>query len=414
VKTNLTDVELNQGQEETYALWVTNNVDYGINVSVSVLGTIKDFITFKTNFFGVEPEEEKIIPIYVSIPSDAEPGKYTGEIVITGNGKSKSLPITITVSTKGTAYLDVIVESMNKRVGLNETAKFHVWLYNLGLRKKLNISLRYLVKDFKTEEVIYEESEKRLIETTQSFVKRISISDTGIPVGRYFFEVEVKYDSKTISAIDDFEVVKSFWTSENIRKVSIAVLAIAMIVSILYVRKRYIIWKTLKARYIFPINLKKLPKGRIWLGKIAETNIKAYFKMDELKTHVLTAGATGAGKTVSAMIFVEELLKEKIPVIVFDPTAQWTGFVRPCRDPNLLKYYKEFGMDRRNAKPYTGMIYEVTDPNVKIDFDKYMNPGEITVFTLNKLKPGEYDDAVRNIIDTIFVFSYMVGKNPLN
>jgi hypothetical protein len=31
-----------------------------------------------------------------------------------------------------------------------------------------------------------------------------------------------------------------------------------------------------------------------------------------------------------------------------------------------------------------------------------MNPGEITVFTLNKLRPGEYDQAVMNIIDTIF------------
>jgi hypothetical protein len=35
-----------------------------------------------------------------------------------------------------------------------------------------------------------------------------------------------------------------------------------------------------------------------------------------------------------------------------------------------------------------------------------MNPGEITVFTLNKLKPGEYDDAVRNIIDTIFAHGW--------
>jgi len=48
------------------------------------------------------------------------------------------------------------------------------------------------------------------------------------------------------------------------------------------------------------------------------------------------------------------------------------------------------------------MIFEVTDPHVKIDFKKYMNPGEITVFTLNKLKPGEYDTAVQCIIDTIF------------
>ncbi|MCX6821325.1 MAG: DUF87 domain-containing protein, partial [Candidatus Aenigmarchaeota archaeon] len=117
---------------------------------------------------------------------------------------------------------------------------------------------------------------------------------------------------------------------------------------------------------------------------------------------VLTAGATGSGKSVSATIFVEELLKEKIPVIVFDPTAQWTGFVRPCRDPNLLKYYKEFGLNVNDTRPYNGMIYEVTDPNVNINFKKYMNPGEVTVFTLNKLKPGQYDIAVKNIIDTIF------------
>jgi len=172
------------------------------------------------------------------------------------------------------------------------------------------------------------------------------------------------------------------------------------------VRKRYIAWKLSKARYIYPLDFRKLPKGRIWLGKIAETNRKSFFNMKELRTHVLTAGATGSGKSVSAMIFVEELLREKIPVIVFDPTAQWSGFVRPCKDPNLLKFYKEFGMDKRDVKPYRGMIYEVTDPNVKIDFDKYMNPGEITVFMLNKLKPGQYDDAVRNIIDTIFAHGW--------
>ena len=57
--------------------------------------------------------------------------------------------------------------------------------------------------------------------------------------------------------------------------------------------------------------------------------------MNELKTHILTAGATGSGKTVSAMAIVEELLDKKIPVVVFDPTAQWTGFVRPCKDQNL-------------------------------------------------------------------------------
>jgi len=59
-------------------------------------------------------------------------------------------------------------------------------------------------------------------------------------------------------------------------------------------------------------------------------------------------------------------------------------------------------MNLRDVKPYKGMIYEVKDPKVKIDFKKYMNPGEISIFALNKLKPGEYDQAVETIVNTIF------------
>jgi hypothetical protein len=52
-------------------------------------------------------------------------------------------------------------------------------------------------------------------------------------------------------------------------------------------------------------------------------------------------------------------------------------------------------------KEYLHFLHR-TDFLFKIDFKKYMNPGEITVFSLNKLKSGEYDTAVTNIIDTIF------------
>jgi len=279
-------------------------------------------------------------------------------------------------------------------------------LYNYGLWKKLNLNLTYFIEDPETQEVLYEENEGLEITQSKTLDKMIPLSGLNISVGRYLFNVSVKYDSKVASAYDDFEVTESFWTTDRINMIIYIVLGISTPIIIYFVRKRYISWKLSKARYIFPIDFRKLPVGKIWLGKIAETNRKAYFDMNELRTHVLTAGATGSGKSVSAMIFVEELLKENIPIIVFDPTAQWSGFVRPCRDPNLIRYYKEFGLSTRDTRPYNGMIYEVTDPNVKIDFDKYMNPGEITVFMLNKLKPGQYDDAVKNIIDTIFAHGW--------
>jgi hypothetical protein len=321
---------------------------------------------------------------------------------VTADGKTETLPVSITIAGKDEIYLDITVEAKTKRAGLNETAKFHVMLYNLGLKKSFDVTLNYLIKDFETEKVIYEEEESKRIETSESFIKNIELYEINVTPGKYLFEVQGEYVNRLVKATDDFEIVDSFWTSERITQAILLVSITGSIVAIIIGRRRYIAWKQAKARYIFPIDMDKLPKGQLWLGKIAETRNKTSFSMNDLTTHVLTAGATGAGKSVSAMIFVEELLEQKIPVIVFDPTAQWTGFVRPCRDPNLIKYYKDFGMNARDVKPYKGMIYEVTDPNVKIDFKKYMNPGEITVFTLNKLKPGQYDTAVTNIIDTIF------------
>ena len=402
LKTNLTNVQLEPGEEGTYALWVTNNVKYTINASISIIGEANQFIIPDKTKLKVNESTEKLVKLYVRIPSEAEAGVYTGDITVSADGKTESIPVSITVSAKGATYLDVVVEALTKRVGINDTAKFHIMLYNLGFRKKFNVTLDYSIKDFKAEGVIHKESEIRSIQTSESFVKNIPLSEINITEGQYLIEVQVKYDSRFVTATDDFEVVLSFWTSERITQMALVISVTTSIIAVIIGRRKYIAWKQAKARYIFPIDMDKLPKGEIWLGKIAETRDKTYFSMDDLTTHVLTAGATGAGKSVSAMVFVEDLLDQKIPVVVFDPTAQWTGFVRPCKDPKLLKYYRDFGMNVRDSRPYRGMIYEVTDPNIKIDFKKYMNPGEITVFTLNKLEPGQYDDAVVNIINTIF------------
>jgi Helicase HerA, central domain len=172
-----------------------------------------------------------------------------------------------------------------------------------------------------------------------------------------------------------------------------------------YVRRWYLDQKLSRARYVFPLDYSKLPvegENAFWLGRVAETDRRAWFDPDDLVTHVLVAGSTGSGKSVSASVMVEEALLHKVPVVIFDPTAQWTGFVRPCKDRNLLDKYKDFGMVEDDAKPFKGMIFEVTDPHLKIDFKKFMNPGEVTVFTLNRLKPGEYDQAVQAIVSTIF------------
>ena len=163
-------------------------------------------------------------------------------------------------------------------------------------------------------------------------------------------------------------------------------------------------------RYIFPTSYNKLPQkteSNFWIGKIAETDRKVYYDPTDLKTHILIAGATGAGKSVAASVFVEEALDNNMSVLVFDPTAQWTGFMKPCNDQNLLDHFEEFGMDVKRAHSYKGNIFDTEKPKevterLKKDFKKYMAPGEITVFTLNKLEPGQYDQIVNDIIKSVF------------
>jgi hypothetical protein len=164
--------------------------------------------------------------------------------------------------------------------------------------------------------------------------------------------------------------------------------------------------KKYKSRYVRPIDTKRLPKKGMYLGKISETNDNAYFDPDDLTTHLIVAGGTGSGKSVSSMVIAEELLKKDVPVIVFDPTAQWTGFIRPCTDIKMLKTYSKFGMKKEEARPFKGTIIQVIDPFMKVEVDKYIKKGEITVFVLNKLTPEQLDYFIRKTIDYMFTVSW--------
>jgi len=122
-----------------------------------------------------------------------------------------------------------------------------------------------------------------------------------------------------------------------------------------------------------------------------------------LQTHTLCAGATGSGKTVAAQVIVEEALSKDVSVVVFDPTAQWTGFFRPCKTKGMLNLYGLFNMKTDNAKSYNGNIYTIDDPEFHFDVKKYMNPGEITVFCMHKMDPTQIDLLVESTIKDVFM-----------
>lgn len=405
IRTTMTDVRLSPSQNKTHPLWITNRKNDSVSVVLSVDGSIQDFLSFEYDIINVSGNDTASSHVYVITSPDSSMGTYTGNIIARAGDVVEKLPVTLLISHIGDIGLDLIVEARTREVEQTGTLQFYIAMYNIGLKTEFDLNLTYVVTNIDTKANATIGGESLNIKTTRSFIKNVPLNAYNLSLGNYMIEVIADYEGGSTSSIDSFEVVMPFWTQDRIIMVVIAAVGIVAAVVGYYGWKRYKKWKMSRARYVFPVDQKNLPKESdkaFWIGKIAETKNKAFFDSRDLTTHALVAGATGSGKSVSASIFAEEALKMDIPVIVFDPTAQWTGFVRPCRDKNLLMYYPEFGMRREESKPFKGMIVEVKDPKLKINFKKLMKPGEITVFTLNKLKPGQYDEAVMHIIDTMF------------
>ncbi|MFH8092932.1 MAG: helicase HerA-like domain-containing protein, partial [Candidatus Aenigmatarchaeota archaeon] len=410
VKTNLTTDYVRPGTKRGYVLWLSNLASQPLQAEISINGIVSKILTVKERNVLVSSNKEKEISIELIVPENMESGTYTGEIVVSASGRKERLPVTVFVS-KDIQEVQLTVKVITKNLKPNETLAFEVSIFSLGQKKEFLSQMNYTIKPIKGGDVIYEAYEINYVKTPYQAIKYVRLP-ANISSGKYYVMVNASYDDEILSSIDSFEVALSIINAKTIRYALIVFASLLGIVALVLTVRRYQKWKKSKFKYIFPVDFNLLPKGDLTIGKIAETDVKATFDSVDLMTHVIIAGSTGAGKSVTASVFAEELLDKKLPVVVFDPTAQWTGFVKPCKDENVLKYYKKHGMSLDDTKSYPGNIYEMTNPKAKIDLKKYMNPGEITVFVLNKLKPGEYDEAVTNIINSIFSESWEETTKP--
>jgi len=191
----------------------------------------------------------------------------------------------------------------------------------------------------------------------------------------------------------------------NVQLISWGVIGLgALVILIIYYRKRFR-EKFLKNLYLESADFKSLPEAgpdSCFIGKIAGSRFAAFIEPNQLQTHLLIGGSVGSGKTVAAQILVEEVLRSNISVLVFDPTAKWTGFMRENKDQNMFNLYPLFEMNKESAQAFNGNIYIIDDPMWEIDIEKHCYPGEISVFCLHKLDLDEMNTFIENTIQKIF------------
>jgi Cdc6-like AAA superfamily ATPase len=394
-----------QDETQVNQIRVVNNGNESVFADIQVTGDVSEILEVSDGGL-VESRTSENFRILLN-GSKGAPKTYIGDITINAGDTTENFPLSIRLVQRENSEVKLDLQATSDQVRPNEPVGIFTVISTSSadeLDGIVNYEIRHASSGVLYEQTSYNTSIKRS-ENAKSFQHELESLER-MEIGDYYVQASMQFNNRTVTATDTFQVHDPFWTPTRMRIALFLFVGGLIIGGGFYAQRWYIQHKQEEARYVFPVDYSKLPEEgeeKYWVGKIAETEKEAYVDPDDLTTHAIVSGSTGSGKSVTANVIAEEALENDVPVIVFDPTAQWTGFVKELKDDNLKEHYSRFEMDEGDdPHPYRGIIKEVRSEEPDIDFEQLKQPGEITVFTLNNLTTEEFDSAVRHIIDQIF------------
>ncbi len=385
-------------------LGIYNFQTSSMNIILSLSPEIGNFVKLDREALTLGPREGGDIKItfYGTKPV----GTYEGILKITG-GIEKEIPVTVKVveNMLPIETLLLSVDLFKNVINPGGDLNYKLTLQNLLTNQEYKVVLEKLVIGEEDSTIYYSEIQEVEIKKSLSIIDQITLP-SNISEGDYLFVVNAKYLGFISSVTAPFSVHKPIYLYSFLGIplwVFFTIISfISFILLNLFLYKKY---KEKRKRYGIALDLATLPKpdkSLFKLGLIAETKHAVYLEPEKLKTHTIVAGATGMGKSISAQVMVEEALLKNVAVVVFDPTAQWSGMLRKCEDKKMISFYPKFGLKSTDARGFPGNIRQVSHAREVIDINKYINPGQIQIFALNKLDPKDIDTFIASMIRQIF------------
>jgi hypothetical protein len=413
VKVETTSIykEMFAGETATVRITLSNSLTTPTTVTLGTDGDIKDFIFFESSSFELAAHESKDISIKIVLPREAYPGNYDGDLIVSSGGYDGKIPVTVRILVPEGKLLDIKILPLKATVAPGAVLRLQTDLLNLGQTKRVDVQFDLQLIDVNTGHVITRAEEAFAVETTFSTIKNLTIpKDT--PVGKYIVKATAYYSnleqqymqaSSIAYIFVDYPILQRKFLGIPVWIYLIVALLIGSIDGFILTSN----WlKNRKKRFKVSVEFNKLPalsSSSIFIGKVAETAVRTFLDLNKLQMHTLIAGATGSGKTIAAQDVVEGALMHNKSVIIFDPTAQWTGFFRPSDDKGMLKRYQYFDMKVKDAKGFNGTIKTIHDPYEIINLKEYMDrAGEITIFDISNLTPADIDIIVASTTEQIF------------
>ena len=395
------EVRKNTFQEESIGIYnFGETMSLVISMSTELEGVLiveKETITIAKNSFGEIP---------LTFYGTKDIGKYEGNISITGS-LNQNIPVTIEIIERRMPIETMLIRAdiFNPVVQKSDDLRYKLTLQNLLSDQGYIVYINTKVIGSNDSKIYAETTTQEEIESSLTLLDKITLPEE-IPNGDYKLKIQAKYLNLVSTITVPFKVSQPIYLYAFFGIPLWLYLAIISFLS--FIMLNFFIYKRhmdKKKRYSVAVNFNELPgpgERTARLGHIAETSKNAYLELDKLTVHTIVAGATGMGKSISAQVLIEEALLNNVCVIVFDPTAQWSGMLRKCEDKKMLSFYPKFKMKPNEARGFPGNIRAVKDARQIIDINKYFEPGHIQIFTLNKLQPKDMDIFVANVIRQIF------------
>jgi hypothetical protein len=396
------EIRQNTFVEDTLGIY--NFKTTNMNILLTVSPELSDFVKLDRDAALIEPDKSQdvLMTFYGTKPL----GTYKGTLKISGDIE-KEIPITIKIVENKVPIetLMMAVDLFDNVINPGSNLNYKLTLQNLLVDQEYKISLERIIMGEKDSTVYFRDTQEVEIQKSLSIIDSIKIP-SNFSEGDYLFVINAQYFGFSSSVTAPFSVRKPIYLYSFLGVplwVFFSIFSFASFVLLnIFVYKRY---KEKRKRYSISLDLSTLPKPDkkfFRLGLIAETKIPVYLEPEKLKTHAIVAGATGMGKSISAQVLVEEALMKNVAVIVFDPTAQWSGLLRKCEDKKMMSLYPKFGLKPSDARGFPGNIKQISHAREVIEIEKYMHPGQIQIFALNKLDPKDIDVFIASVIRQIF------------
>jgi hypothetical protein len=375
-----------------------------LNIVLSVSPSLEGIVELDKNSYTIAGNT--FVDVLVTFYGVKPIGEYKGVLYVSGDIE-KEIPVTVNIVERKFSIETLLMELdlLESVVQPGDSLHYKLSLQNLLRNQPYKVEIKTSITDYNGT-VLQTFDEKDLeLDSFLSYLDSVPINES-FSDGDYLLKVDAKYLNLISSVTSQFRISRPiyFYAVFGVPLwmffVAISVFSFLFLNFFLY--RRY---KEKKKRYKVSLDVSTLPRAGdnvAKLGLLAEKNIPAYYELSKLTTHGIIAGATGMGKSISAQVLVEECLLNNVGVLVFDPTAQWSGMLRKCTDKRMLSFYPKFGLKEGDAKAFKGNVRQVKNERELIDINKYINPGQIQIFSLNKLDPSKIDIFVANIIRQIF------------